>query len=320
MKYDQILIHTDPDNFEELVNAICQEILGLGTVSFTKGPDGGKDGRFTGTANKFPSLTAPWSGKMIIQAKHTALADARCSSGEFFTNAKSVVNKEIERLVKLKKKEGLDYYLLFTNRKYTGNNDADIIKKISAGIGLPESNIAIIGIETMNSYLSKHKEIATRFNLHEFYVPFDFSDQDIKTLILKFHDNLTSSDGQLKDGIEQVKRDFTKISDPEKNKKNGLGEDYYENNILGESLGHFAKIEDFLAAPMNAEIKEIYYDIVDDLRQIIQIKRDNFEAFEHIFRYIHNFVCQGSSELSGKKRYVNIFLHYMYHSCSIGLK
>lgn len=319
MKYDQIIIHIDPDSFEELVNAICQEILGLGIFSFTKGPDGGKDGRFTGSANNYPSSQNPWNGKMIIQAKHTALAGATCSSGEFFTNLSSVVNKEIDRLVKLKKAEGLDYYLLFTNRKYTGKNDADIIKKISSGIGLPESNIAIIGIETINSLLNRHPEIARRYNLRKHYIPFDFSDQDIKALIIKFHNSL-SDQTELKDKVEEVKRDYTKIPTAKKNSKNALGEEYYTNNILGESLSHFSKIDNFLSAPINSKIKDLYYDIVSDLREIIQIKREDFDAFEHIFRYISDFVCQGAEELTGKKRYVTIFLHYMYINCSIGLK
>lgn len=319
MKYDQIIIQIDPDSFEELVNAICQEILGLGTISFTKGPDGGKDGRFTGSANNFPSSQAPWSGKMIIQAKHTTLAGAICSSGEFFTHASSVVNKEIKRLVKLKQAEGLDYYLLFTNRKYTGKSDTDIIKKISAGISLPESNISIIGIETINSLLNKYPEIAKRYDLRKHYIPFDFSDQDIKTLIIKFHDSI-SKQVHLKDKVEEVKRDYTKILTSEKNKKNALGEEYYINNILGESLSYFARIDSFLSTPINSSIKDLYYDIVSDLREIILIKRDNFEAFEHIFRYISNFVCQGATELTGKKRFVTIFLHHMYMNCSIGLK
>ena len=116
---------------EELVNVICQTILGTGVVSFSKGKDGGKDGRFNGKANRFPSESKPWEGKMIIQAKHTSKPLGDCMSGEFLTNKESVVNLEIKKLKKIKSEEGLNYYLLFTNRKYSGTADGRIIKKIS---------------------------------------------------------------------------------------------------------------------------------------------------------------------------------------------
>ena len=43
------------DKFENLINKVCQEILGAGVIAFSKGKDGGRDGKFTGTATKFPS-------------------------------------------------------------------------------------------------------------------------------------------------------------------------------------------------------------------------------------------------------------------------
>ena len=58
-------------NFEDLVVTICEEILGTGTIIFADGVDGGRDAKFTATANSFPSETSPWSGRFIIQAKHT---------------------------------------------------------------------------------------------------------------------------------------------------------------------------------------------------------------------------------------------------------
>jgi len=64
----------------------------------------------------------------------------------------------------------------------------------------------------------------------------------------------------------------------------------------------------------------MYFDTVGELRDLIVIKRDDFGPFEEIFIYIYNLVCSSSDELKGRKRFVNIFLHYMYHTCSIGLK
>jgi hypothetical protein len=61
---DYRLENLSDDDFEELINTLCQRFLGTGVVSFTKGRDGGKDGRLTGTANSYPSKSATWSGKL----------------------------------------------------------------------------------------------------------------------------------------------------------------------------------------------------------------------------------------------------------------
>ncbi len=71
MKY--YLLHAlSPGDFEELVFKICHEILGFGTISFSSGPDEGRDAYFSGTAQRFPSTKGPWTGKFVIQANHTA--------------------------------------------------------------------------------------------------------------------------------------------------------------------------------------------------------------------------------------------------------
>ncbi|MBL8152121.1 MAG: hypothetical protein JNN15_19540, partial [Blastocatellia bacterium] len=52
----QYPLHELYDNeFEDMVWDICQDLLGAGTLKFAKGNDGGRDSRFNGTANRFPS-------------------------------------------------------------------------------------------------------------------------------------------------------------------------------------------------------------------------------------------------------------------------
>ncbi|PKO97408.1 MAG: hypothetical protein CVU12_00025 [Bacteroidetes bacterium HGW-Bacteroidetes-7] len=63
------LENNNPADFERLVNSICQKISGTGVVEFSPGKDGGRDGKFTGTAQNFPSTKDSWSGKFIIRAK-----------------------------------------------------------------------------------------------------------------------------------------------------------------------------------------------------------------------------------------------------------
>jgi len=116
---DFFLHHLSPTDFEKLVSVICVEWLGEGTTSFADGRDGGRDARFHGTAQLYPSTTEPWSGHVVIQAKHTATPDASCSDSDFqgfFGNGKKSECPKIQNLIA---DEILDQYLVFTNRKLT---------------------------------------------------------------------------------------------------------------------------------------------------------------------------------------------------------
>jgi len=96
MKYP--LEHLTATEFENLTALICSEILGTGTVVFSVGKDGGKDARFKGKANNFPSQSEPWNGKVIIQAKHTQRQNASCSDSDFQTILKTSVLPSINKL------------------------------------------------------------------------------------------------------------------------------------------------------------------------------------------------------------------------------
>lgn len=63
------------------------------------------------------SEAKPWIGKIIIQAKHTHRNNASCSESDFQTILKTSI---IPAIKKLKKKNEIDFYLLFTNRKLSG--------------------------------------------------------------------------------------------------------------------------------------------------------------------------------------------------------
>jgi len=117
----------DEANFESLVNTICLEILGTGVVVFSSGKDGGRDGKFTGVAQNYPSKVDNWSGKFIIQAKHSSSPIASCSDKEF----EKIVATEIVKIKKLKAKGDIDNYILFTNRKYSGVKGEDRYQQCS---------------------------------------------------------------------------------------------------------------------------------------------------------------------------------------------
>lgn len=306
----------DSGTFEKLINTICQRLFGMGVISFSEGKDGGRDGLFTGKAERYPSDTDQrWEGKFVIQAKHTSNPVASCSDSKFSGD----IDREIEKLKKLRKAGDVDCYLLFTNRNYTGVAGVALCKRIRDETNIP--NVAIIGKETINNqYLNPNKDIVRLYQLDMLRIPFDFSDEEIKSIILALKQQLPAISDDIKQLAEAFKYDFDKIKIEEKNTKNGLGEMYYKNELLGKSLMDFAKIQTFLDSPINDAIKEQYFDIAVELSNIITIKRSNFAAFEEIFLYIYKRACDGNTALIGGKRHVTTLLHYMYVECLIGEK
>jgi len=307
----------DSGTFEKLTNTFCQQLLGMGVISFSEGKDGGRDGVFTGRAERFPSDTDQrWEGKFIIQAKHTPNPVASCSDGEF---QRLIQNEEIPKLKKLRQDGAVDCYLLFTNRKYSGIAGEALCEKIRKETGIP--NVAIIGKETINNqYLNSNKNIVRQYQLDMLRIPFDFSDEEIKNIIVALKQHWPAISDDVKRQAEALKYDFDKIKIDEKNTKNGLGEAYYVNELLGRSLMDFNKIQAFLDNPINDTIKEQYFDIAVELSNIITMKRSNFAAFEEIFLYIYKRICDGNTALLGGKRHVITLLHYMYVECLIGEK
>src|SRR3954454_14053431 len=105
------------EQFEQLVLFICQRLLGVGVQGFAKGPDGGRDAKFVGTAELHPSKAAPWTGIVIVQAKHTNGYNRHFGEADFFspTAKDTVIGKEVPRITHLRKEKQLDHYMLFAN-------------------------------------------------------------------------------------------------------------------------------------------------------------------------------------------------------------
>ncbi|WP_205917874.1 hypothetical protein [Rhizobium ruizarguesonis] len=107
------------DQFEDLIVILCRHLLGAGVRGFAKGPDGGRDAKFMGVAQLIPSTTGPWSGTVIVQAKHTNAYNKSFHETDFFNgnSETTVIGKELPRIRKLRDAGQLDHYMLFSNRK-----------------------------------------------------------------------------------------------------------------------------------------------------------------------------------------------------------
>ncbi len=293
--------------FESLIVSICEEILGTGTIIFSDGQDGGRDAKFSGTANRFPSETSPWNGKMIIQAKHTVKVEASCSDSEFA----AILKKEVPKVKALKDNDKLDYYLIFTNRKLTGLQDPKIEDFITGEL---EVENVVIGEERMQKWLQDYPHIAKKHNLSKLLLPLEFYEEDLKVLITKFAE--IDFNGKK---LKEIIRNNDRIPIEEKNELNSLSKVYF-NNRFKKSINDFSKIEMFIKDPKNKDIQTFYDNTVDDIQSKILVKRDEFSTFEEIIEYLYDFVFTNNrSELKNDRRLIRTFLHYMYYHCDIGV-
>lgn len=304
MKYP--LHNLNEDDFENLINLLCREVLGTGVISFSKGSDGGKDGKFNGTANNYPDKQHPWTGKFIIQTKHTSKENASCSDSEF----KRIVHKEIPKVVKLKEKGEVDYYLLFTNRKRSGNNTTEEEIKAETTV-----ETRLIAEEQIQDYLQQYPNVASATKLNRLLMPLEFDEEDIKEVVLAIRNAIKSSSSDA-----SSEEDFIKIDLERKNEINNLSNEYF-NGSIKPNFENFGSIESFLKDPINAEIREVYDDIIDELRAQISINRKDYTSFQEIIEDIYKKVIHVyKDELKRNKKLVRMLLHYMYCGCDIGKK
>lgn len=312
-RMDYRLENLSEDDFEELVNVLCQKVLGTGTVAFTKGRDGGRDGRFTGKANNYPSSSEPWSGKFIIQAKHTNDYQASCSDNPFFGNKTSIINGEIANIKALVKNGEVDNYLIFTNRKETESREK-AIQYIQAETGL--KNVDIKGKDTIHTWLRQYDDVAKTFKIGLYALPLVITEFDIKDAILAFSKSIGTVSR-----IEILTDDHAieNLLKEKKNEINRLSTEYYANQIRRKSQQYFENIDNFLSDFKNQEYTIIYYNFAEELSNKIEVKRDTFDKFEEIFMYLYDVIFEANQiELKQDRRLIWIFLHHLYFNCHIG--
>ena len=167
------LYELNDEEFELLVIQICIQVLGTGTFSFAVGKDGGRDGRFEGTAQSYPSTSAPLAGKFVIQAKHTRDGSASCSDSDF----SQIMKEEILRIKKLVENGELNHYLLFTNRRLTGIKDEKARKLLEKVANLQTGNL--VAKETITNYLYANSKIWRDLGFDRDETPFRVNPTDL---------------------------------------------------------------------------------------------------------------------------------------------
>jgi len=302
------LHNINEDDFENLVTLICGKIFGEGVIPFAKGTDGGRDGRFHGKANCFPSEAKPWEGMVVIQAKHTTKENSSCSDSDFQTILKKDVLPAIKRLQGEKK---IEYYILFSNRKLTGKQDEKIENLIDEKSGV--ENI-VIGNEKIQQWLQQYPDVARIAKLNDLLRPLQFNESDLKEIIVAIHDDIPKKEILLRDY-----KGLTYLNLEKKNEINNLSKEFFDG-VVKKNYIYFETINKFLSDSINSSFKDLYDDTIDDLNAKINLKRSEYVLFEEMLEHFYDHVVTNNTDLKGKKRLVRVFLHYMYCNCDIGKK
>ena len=307
MKYDYP--NLSESQFEDLVVALCQKLFGIAVQGFSKGVDGGRDARFFGTAEMFPSKAKPWDGKVIIQAKHTSDYNRSFSENDFFSpsNSSCIILTEIEKIKKLKANGELDYYLLVSNRKLTGNADISIRKYISTETGIPIENVHIAGIEQLEMWLKQYPSVVDVAKIDPIDSPLNVSPDELAEII----EALLSNRDALKGSLPVARTTLA-----EKDRLNQMTEEY-SKNLRKNYLSYAESIRNFLANPLNEELQKKYDTAVEEFNLRIIAKRKDYQTFDAVMGHIIDILFRDPI-LTKNRRLTRAVLFYMYWNCDIG--
>lgn len=299
--------------FENLIVFLCQRLLGISVKGFARGPDGGRDAKFDGTAELHPSKAAPWTGITIIQAKHTNGYNRVFSESDFFskTTMNTVIGDEIPRIKKLRENKQLDHYMLFANRRLAGNAESEICAYISAECSIPESSIYLCGVEQLEVWLKTFSDVPRLANLDPIDSPLIVSPDDLAEVV--------SALAQQKNAVQSLPDDppTPRVTYDEKNRLNNMTLEYAKAQSR-QYLKETAQIHTFLAAPENLALLRLYESVVDEFNFKIIAKRRDYQTFDNVMNHLVDLLFGRDAILRQHKKLTRAVLFYMYWNCDIG--
>ena len=301
------------DQFERLAVLLCRHLLGMGVQGFAKGVDGGRDAKFIGVAQLLPSKAAPWNGTVIVQAKHTSGYNRSFSEGDFFSpkSQNTIVGKEVPRIKKLREGNQLDHYMLFANRKLTGNAESDIRGHIAERCDLPTSSIMLCGLEQLESWLKEFPDVPGKANLDPIDSPLIVSPDDLSEVVQALARHMHDA------GTESDTPPTPRTSYEMKNKVNNMS-DEYAKALRKRYLKETSQVKFFLAAPENEELLRMYESVVEEFQFKIISKRRDYQSFDEVMEYLLDLLFKRDPLLNANKRLTRAMLFYMYWNCDIG--
>lgn len=303
------------DQFETLIVLLCQQLLGVSVKGFAKGPDGGRDAKFIGTAELHPSKAAPWTGTVIIQAKHTNGYNRHFGEADFHSanSDDTVIGKEVPRIVKLRQAKQLDHYMLFANRRLAGNADQTISSHIAKACSLPEGSIYLCGLEQLELYMKQFPKVSVFADLDPVDSPLIVSSDELAIVV----EAIAGHQADLSAVLDAPPGERTSYEI--KNTINNMSSQYAKE-LRKRYLKDTAQIRAFLAAPENLEILKSYEATAEEFQMKIIAKRKDYQDFDSVMEYLLELLFDRDPILRQRqhKRLTRAVLFYMYWNCDIG--
>ena len=301
-----------PEQFEKLIIFLCQKLLGISVKGFSKGPDGGRDATFLGTAELHPSKASPWKGTTIIQAKHTNACCSSFSDSKFYSSkspGSTIIGKEVLKIKKLRDNKELDNYMLFSNRKLAADANIKITNYLAKECRIDKASIYLCGLEMLEILLKRFPDVAENADLNPIDGPLIVSPDDLSEVIQAFVDN--------KSAIKEVSSNFNRTNYKQKNELNNMTDEYAEK-MMKMFLLDSESIELFLSIPDNEKILELYNSAAGEFNLKIIAKRKDYQTFDNVMNYIVDLLFGRDPILSRNKKLTRAVLFYMYWHCDIG--
>lgn len=301
------------EQFENLIILLCKSLLGVSVQGFAAGPDGGRDAKFIGRAELFPSKAAPWEGIVIIQAKHTNGYNRYFLESDFFSQSgkNTVIAKEIPRIKKMRAAAGLDHYMLFANRRLTGGADSEIQSHISKECNIPVGSIYLAGVENLELFLRQFP-VAEMAAFNPIDSPLKVSPEDLAEVVQAL--------AKQKEAIQEVfDPPALRVLYEEKNALNYMTADYAKDQRR-KFLKDTKQIQAFLASPENYHLLQAYQCAVHEFQAKIIAHRTDYQTFDKVMEYLLDLLFGRDPILRQikHKRLTRAVLFYMYWNCDIG--
>lgn len=301
-----------PHQFEDLVIEVCHELLGAGVQKFATGPDGGRDAKFVGTAQAFPSQAAPLVGTTIIQAKHTSDAVGKFSDSSFSGEpATSTLSEEIPRIKALRDAGQIDNYLLFANRRLGAIANEEISQRLTSETNVPV--VRLFGVEQMERYIKRYPYLAQSLSAFEYDLPLRASPDDLAEVITAIAKAQPEFEWPTSGSANSLQR----VAFKNKNEINGLS-DEYARLITRNYLKHFVVVEKFLADPLNGGAYASYRNAVDEFASKLAAHRGDFATFDKLLDHLLGLLIERDGDLRSHKRLTRMVFYFMYWACDIG--
>lgn len=301
------------EQFEDLVYFVSTRLLGMGVQRFSTGPDGGRDARFSGTAERYPSSSQPWSGTVVIQAKHTNGLNKRFAESDFFGSNSATINTELPRIKSLRTREELDHYMLFSNRRLTAISDEKIRRLIAKEAQMPLSSVCLVGCEQIEGWLKQFPDVAKHVKLDPLDSPLLTSPEEMAEVVEALAD-------QKEMLVERLSTPpANRISYQNKNRVNNMSPEF-ATLLRKRFLKDTPIVKTFLADPVNQRYVELYDSVSEEFQMKIIAHRQSYRSFDLVYNHLLDTLFGRDVLLRTHKRLTRLVLFYMYWNCDVGLE